>query len=104
MMDICQKFPGAEFWTNIFTHIRVHPFFSRRQSLALKFPSLLKDGWIIFPVIRSYPGFREKIINEFKPCEITCVSLLIVLPSRLQATAALRKRFNILQLTLPGYA
>jgi hypothetical protein len=104
MMDICQKFPGAEFWTNIFTHIRVHPFFSRRQSLALKCLSLLKDGRIIFPVILSYPGFRENIINEFKPCGITCVSLLIVLPSRLRATAASRKRFNISLLTLPGCA
>ncbi len=67
-------------------------------------PSRLRRGWTTFLAIQFCPGSKEGTINACKPCATICASPLIVLPSRLRATAVLRRRFNISLLIPPGYA
>jgi anaerobic magnesium-protoporphyrin IX monomethyl ester cyclase len=95
MMDICQKFPGAEFWTNIFTPYLGSPIFHQAAKLGIEVPKSF-EGWVdYFSRYTVCPGSKEKIISGCKPCGIICVSPLIGLPSRPLVTAALRRRFNI---------
>ena len=55
MMDICQKFPGAEFWTNIFTPYPGSPIFHQAAQLGIEVPKSL-EGWAdYFP---RYTVFR----------------------------------------------
>ena len=42
MMDICQKFPGAEFWTNIFTPYPGSPIFHQAAKLGIEVPQVAR--------------------------------------------------------------
>lgn len=44
MMDVCRRFPGAEFWTNIFTPYPGSPIFDRVKELGIEAPVSL-EGW-----------------------------------------------------------
>ena len=47
MMDVCRRFPGAEFWTNIFTPYPGSPIMERAQELGIRVPDSL-EGWADF--------------------------------------------------------
>ena len=47
MMDVCRRFPGAEFWTNIFTPYPGSPIFERTTELGIEMPTSL-EGWADF--------------------------------------------------------
>jgi anaerobic magnesium-protoporphyrin IX monomethyl ester cyclase len=60
MMDICRKFPGAEFWTNIFTPYPGSPIFRDAQNLGIELPKTL-EGWVdYFPRYTVLPWLRGK--------------------------------------------
>ncbi|MEA2538859.1 MAG: anaerobic magnesium-protoporphyrin monomethyl ester cyclase, partial [Acidobacteriaceae bacterium] len=44
MMSVCRRFPGAEFWTNIFTPYPGSPIFKRTTELGIELPKTL-EGW-----------------------------------------------------------
>jgi hypothetical protein len=58
IMDICRRYPGAEFWTNIFTPYPGAPIMQRAFELGIDVPKTL-EGWVDF-------------------CAITCASLFCV--------------------------
>jgi radical SAM superfamily enzyme YgiQ (UPF0313 family) len=47
MMDVCRRYPGAEFWTNIFTPYPGSPIMQRAGELGIQMPSSL-EGWADF--------------------------------------------------------
>lgn len=47
MMDVCRRFPGAEFWTNIFTPYPGSPIMEKAQELGIHAPDSL-EGWADF--------------------------------------------------------
>lgn len=60
MMDICKKFPGAEFWTNIFTPYPGSPVFHQAQQLGIELPKSL-EGWVdYFPRYTVLPWLKGK--------------------------------------------
>jgi len=60
MMDICKKFPGAEFWTNIFTPYPGSPVFHQSQQLGIELPKSL-EGWVdYFPRYTVLPWLKGK--------------------------------------------
>ncbi|HEX6806197.1 MAG TPA: radical SAM protein [Terriglobales bacterium] len=60
MMDICRKFPGAEFWTNIFTPYPGSPVFHQAQQLGIELPKSL-EGWVdYFPRYTVLPWLKGK--------------------------------------------
>lgn len=44
IMDVCRRFPGAEFWTNIFTPYPGSPIMDRAKELGIETPQSL-EGW-----------------------------------------------------------
>ena len=40
IMDVCRKFPGAEFWTNIFTPYPGSPIFARTAEMGIEMPKI----------------------------------------------------------------
>jgi anaerobic magnesium-protoporphyrin IX monomethyl ester cyclase len=60
MMDICRRFPGAEFWTNIFTPYPGSPIFHRAKEIGIEVPESL-DGWAdYFPRYTVLPWLKGK--------------------------------------------
>jgi radical SAM superfamily enzyme YgiQ (UPF0313 family) len=47
MMDVCRRFPGAEFWTNIFTPYPGAPILKHAEEIGIKLPTSL-EGWVDF--------------------------------------------------------
>jgi radical SAM superfamily enzyme YgiQ (UPF0313 family) len=47
MMDVCRRYPGAEFWTNIFTPYPGSPIMRRAEELGIQMPASL-EGWADF--------------------------------------------------------
>jgi anaerobic magnesium-protoporphyrin IX monomethyl ester cyclase len=47
IMNICRKYPGAEFWTNIFTPYPGSPVMKKAFELGIDVPKTL-DGWVDF--------------------------------------------------------
>lgn len=71
MMDVCRRFPGAEFWTNIFTPYPGSPIFHRAQELGIEVPQSL-EGWIdyfprytVLPWLRGREHQRVQIMRDF---------------------------------------
>jgi len=60
MMDVCRRFPGAEFWTNIFTPYPGSPVFHRAKQIGIQVPDSL-EGWVdYFPRYTVLPWLRGK--------------------------------------------
>ena len=60
MMDICRKYPGAEFWTNIFTPYPGAPMMERAFELGIDVPKTL-EGWAdFFPRYTVLPWLKGK--------------------------------------------
>lgn len=64
IMDICRRFPGAEFWTNIFTPYPGSPVMERAFELGIHVPKNL-EGWAdFFPRYTVLPWLRERKHKE----------------------------------------
>jgi anaerobic magnesium-protoporphyrin IX monomethyl ester cyclase len=60
IMDICRRFPGAEFWTNIFTPYPGSPVMQRAFELGIHVPTTL-EGWVdFFPRYTVLPWLRGR--------------------------------------------
>jgi anaerobic magnesium-protoporphyrin IX monomethyl ester cyclase len=60
MMDVCRRFPGAEFWTNIFTPYPGSPIFHRAAEIGIEVPKSL-EGWVdYFPRYTVLPWLKGK--------------------------------------------
>jgi anaerobic magnesium-protoporphyrin IX monomethyl ester cyclase len=60
MMDVCRRFPGAEFWTNIFTPYPGSPIFSQAEKLGIEVPISL-EGWVdYFPRYTVLPWLKGR--------------------------------------------
>jgi anaerobic magnesium-protoporphyrin IX monomethyl ester cyclase len=60
IMDVCRRFPGAEFWTNIFTPYPGAPVIHRAQELGIEVPASL-EGWAdYFPRYTVLPWLKGK--------------------------------------------
>jgi radical SAM superfamily enzyme YgiQ (UPF0313 family) len=60
IMDICRKYPGAEFWTNIFTPYPGAPIMQRAFELGIDVPKTL-EGWVeFFPRYTVLPWLKGK--------------------------------------------
>ncbi len=47
MMDVCRRFPGSEFWTNIFTPYPGSPIMEKAEEIGIQVPTSL-EGWADF--------------------------------------------------------
>jgi radical SAM superfamily enzyme YgiQ (UPF0313 family) len=64
IMDICRRFPGAEFWTNIFTPFPGAPIMERAFELGIEVPKTL-EGWAdFFPRYTTLPWLKGKPHRE----------------------------------------
>ncbi|HEY1946561.1 MAG TPA: radical SAM protein [Bryobacteraceae bacterium] len=64
IMDICRKYPGAEFWTNIFTPYPGAPVLDRAFELGIDVPKTL-EGWVeFFPRYTVLPWLKGKKHRE----------------------------------------
>jgi anaerobic magnesium-protoporphyrin IX monomethyl ester cyclase len=60
VMDICRRFPGAEFWTNIFTPYPGAPIIDRAAELGIEVPRSL-EGWAdYFPRYTVLPWLKGR--------------------------------------------
>jgi radical SAM superfamily enzyme YgiQ (UPF0313 family) len=60
IMDVCRRFPGAEFWTNIFTPYPGSPIMQHAKELGIEVPKSL-DGWTdFFPRYTVLPWLKGK--------------------------------------------
>jgi anaerobic magnesium-protoporphyrin IX monomethyl ester cyclase len=60
MMDVCRKFPGAEFWTNIFTPYPGSPIMKKAAEIGIEPPTSL-EGWAdFFPRYTQLPWLKGK--------------------------------------------
>jgi radical SAM superfamily enzyme YgiQ (UPF0313 family) len=60
IMDICRRYPGAEFWTNIFTPYPGSPVMERAFELGIHVPNSL-EGWVdFFPRYTTLPWLNGR--------------------------------------------
>jgi anaerobic magnesium-protoporphyrin IX monomethyl ester cyclase len=60
IMNICRRYPGAEFWTNIFTPYPGSPVMQRAFDLGIDVPKTL-EGWAdFFPRYTTLPWLKGK--------------------------------------------
>jgi anaerobic magnesium-protoporphyrin IX monomethyl ester cyclase len=71
MMDICRRFPGAEFWTNIFTPYPGSPIMEQAKELGIHVPTSF-EGWADFfprytvlPWLSGREHKRLQIMREY---------------------------------------
>ena len=60
MLDVCRKFPGAEFWTNIFTPYPGSPIFQRTAEIGIEPPATLEAWADFFPRYTQLPWLKGK--------------------------------------------
>ncbi len=60
IMDICRKYPGAEFWTNIFTPYPGAPVMERAFELGIHVPKTFEEWSDFFPRYTVLPWLNGK--------------------------------------------
>jgi anaerobic magnesium-protoporphyrin IX monomethyl ester cyclase len=66
VMDVCRRFPGAEFWTNIFTPYPGAPIMSRAKELGIELPASF-EGWAdFFPRYTKLPWLEGREHNRLQ--------------------------------------
>jgi anaerobic magnesium-protoporphyrin IX monomethyl ester cyclase len=60
MMSVCRRFPGAEFWTNIFTPYPGSPIFAKTTELGIDLPASLEAWADYFPRYTRLPWLDGK--------------------------------------------
>lgn len=71
IMDVCRRYPGAEFWTNIFTPYPGSPIMSRAKELGIETPQSL-EGWsdyfpryTVLPWLKGRDHARLQIMRDY---------------------------------------
>jgi radical SAM superfamily enzyme YgiQ (UPF0313 family) len=71
IMDICRRYPGAEFWTNIFTPYPGAPVMQQAFELGIDVPKTL-EGWIEFfprytvlPWLKGHKHREVQVMREY---------------------------------------
>jgi radical SAM superfamily enzyme YgiQ (UPF0313 family) len=60
IMDVCRRYPGAEFWTNIFTPYPGAPMMQRAAEIGIETPDTF-EGWAdFFPRYTVLPWLRGR--------------------------------------------
>ncbi|MCI0352012.1 MAG: radical SAM protein, partial [Acidobacteriales bacterium] len=60
IQDVCRRYPGAEFWTNIFTPYPGAPIMRRAKELGIEVPGTL-EGWSdYFPRYTVLPWLKGR--------------------------------------------
>jgi radical SAM superfamily enzyme YgiQ (UPF0313 family) len=60
IMDVCRRYPGAEFWTNLFTPYPGAPIMERAFELGIQVPKTL-EGWVdFFPRYTVLPWLKGR--------------------------------------------
>ncbi len=60
IMDMCSKYPGAEFWTNIFTPYPGAPIMDRANEIGIEVPTTF-EGWVdFFPRYTELPWLKGR--------------------------------------------
>ena len=66
IMNVCRQYPGAEFWTNIFTPYPGAPIMQRAFELGIEVPKTL-EGWVdFFPRYTTLPWLKGKQHRELQ--------------------------------------
>jgi len=60
IMDICRRYPGAEFWTNIFTPYPGAPIMDRAFELGIQVPKTFEEWAEFFPRYQVLPWMNGK--------------------------------------------
>jgi len=60
IMDICRRYPGAEFWTNIFTPYPGAPIMERAFELGIQVPKTFEEWSDFFPRYTVLPWMSGK--------------------------------------------
>ena len=69
IMDICRRYPGAEFWTNIFTPYPGAPIMNRAFELGIQVPTTLEQWVDFFPRYTVLPwlqGERHRRVQRMR--------------------------------------
>src|SRR5258707_8920383 len=72
IMDICRRYPGAEFWTNIFSPYPGAPVMERAFELGIHVPKTFEEWSDFFPRYQVLPWMNGKKQSACKPCASTC--------------------------------
>ncbi len=71
IMDVCRRYPGAEFWTNIFTPYPGSPIMRHADELGLRIPEEM-EGWAdffprytILPWLSGHQHRRVQTMREY---------------------------------------
>ncbi|MEO8727679.1 MAG: radical SAM protein [Acidobacteriaceae bacterium] len=71
MMDVCRRFSGAEFWTNIFTPYPGSPIMAQAQELGIQVPTSL-EGWAdyfprytVLPWLKGRDHHRLQVMRDY---------------------------------------
>jgi anaerobic magnesium-protoporphyrin IX monomethyl ester cyclase len=60
IMNVCRKYPGAEFWTNIFTPYPGSPVMNKAFELGIQVPKRLEEWSDFFPKYTVLPWLKGK--------------------------------------------
>ncbi len=60
IMNVCRKYPGAEFWTNIFTPYPGSPVMNKAFELGIQVPKKLEEWSDFFPKYTVLPWLKGK--------------------------------------------
>ena len=95
MMDVCRRFPGAEFWTNIFTPYPGSPIMENAQELGIQVPDSF-EGWsdffpryTVLPWLNGREHKRLQVMRDF--LRIAFDRVPIALDTRKRATRIAQK-------------
>jgi radical SAM superfamily enzyme YgiQ (UPF0313 family) len=90
IMDVCRRYPGAEFWTNIFTPYPGAPVMQRAEELGIEAPATM-EGWADFfprytvlPWLKGREHRRVQIMRDYLRCAFDRIPIAADRRSRLQ--------------------
>jgi radical SAM superfamily enzyme YgiQ (UPF0313 family) len=71
IMDVCRRFPGAEFWTNIFTPYPGSPILAEAQQKGIQVPDTF-EGWAdyfprytVLPWLQGNAHRRVQVMRDY---------------------------------------
>ena len=98
MMDVCRRFPGAEFWTNIFTPYPGSPIMAEAEELGIEVPASL-EGWADFfprytvlPWLKGTEHRRLQVMRDY--LRIAFNRIPIAADTRSRSTRLIQKAFS----------
>ena len=99
MMDVCRRFPGAEFWTNIFTPYPGSPIMEKAEEIGIEVPTSF-EGWADFfprytqlPWLKGRDHQRLQVMRDY--LRIAFDRVPIAADRRSRSTKALQKCISL---------